>query len=87
MTCIILVLVVASRAFVIYMLTAITNLLRIKVMNISTNTQHIMVFGGIMRGSVTMAIAYKQLKDGGSDNNNEGFASDYDSDLNPSHEV
>lgn len=36
-------------------------------MNVTTSCQHILVWGGIVRGSVTMAIAYKTLRRGEND--------------------
>jgi len=58
---------VGSRAACIYSISALSNWLRIRTMNVTTSCQHILVWGGIVRGSVTMAIAYKTLRRGEND--------------------
>eukprot|EP00976_Prorocentrum_cordatum_P060116 1175764-Prorocentrum_minimum.AAC.2 len=50
-----------SRAAVIYPISALANKCRPRFMNIPIHYQHMLFYGGLIRGSVTVALAYHEL--------------------------
>ena len=61
MAAVLMVMTGVSRAMVIYPISALANKCRPRFMNIPMHYQHMLFYGGLIRGSVTVALAYHEL--------------------------
>mmetsp|Transcript_28795 Transcript_28795/g.63063 ORF Transcript_28795/g.63063 Transcript_28795/m.63063 type:complete len:600 (-) Transcript_28795:475-2274(-) len=61
MAAVLMVMTGLSRAAVIYPISALANKCRPRFMNIPAHYQHMLFYGGLIRGSVTVALAYHEL--------------------------